>query len=262
MYNRSNGEIRLRERNLIAMSTRILHPAVDIERLAFNKLITILSATSVFAPYAGARDRYDLCQRAGILGQLGALDWTASAAQVAGLVIDRLNNYGSDSLPGRPGFTALGALADHLLDLPEVPPGDQAWLAGLVVQYELVTDQGYLNALAQKHGVVVQTAGAAAGGGGVAAQPVTMTSAARLDLAKALLLCPSMADRQNRDAIVHDLPAVIQLGISRSNTPLLDVRNIVDGCLNYEGGLGLLIEGVRLYEGDSRPMREVDRLVR
>jgi len=95
----------------------------------------------------------------------------------------------------------------------------------------------------------------------VVSPPVEMAPAARLALAKALLRCPSVANRQNRDAIVNELPEDIRLGIGRSDAPLVDVRNIVDGCLNYEGGLQLLIEGVRGYEGDSLPMREVDRLV-
>jgi len=137
------------------MATRIFDPGIDVQRLAFNKLITILSATSAFAPYAAAGERYLLCQQAGILGPLGALDWTAPAGQVAGAVVDRLNNYGSGSLAGRPGFTALGALADHLLGLSEIPPDDQAWLAGLVVGFGLVTDRSYVDALAAKYGVVV-----------------------------------------------------------------------------------------------------------
>ncbi len=253
------------------MANRILDPGVDVQRTAYNRLITILSATSAFAPYAAAGQRYNLCQQAGVLGPLGSLDWTAPATQVAGSIIDRLNNYGLGSLRGRPGFTALGALVDHLLTLEEVPPDDSKWLADLVAQYGLVTDQGYLAELRQQHGIAAQPAGAA--GGSVAghapaalpaqpAQAVALTSAARLKLAKALLQCPSVRNAQNRHAIVNDLPTDIQRGISRGETPLTDVRNIVEACLNYEGGLALLIESVRGYESDSLPMREVDRLLR
>jgi len=252
------------------MANRILDPGVDVQRTAYNRLITILSATSAFAPYAAAGQRYNLCQQAGVLGPLGSLDWTAPAAQVAGSIIDRLNNYGLGSLRGRPGFTALGALIDHLLTLEEVPPDDHTWLAGLVVQYGLVTDQGYLDELVQQHGVAAQPAGAAGGSAAghapatLPAQPAqaaALTSAARLELAKALLQCPAVRHVQNRDAIINDLPADIQAGISRGETPLTDVRNILEACLNYEGGLGLLIESVRAYESDSLSMRAVYRLL-
>ncbi len=91
--------------------------------------------------------------------------------------------------------------------------------------------------------------------------PEPLSPETRLELAKALLRCPSVENQQNRDAIVNDLTEKIRDRISRGDTPLLDVRNIVDACLNYEGGLELLIDAVRRYEADSLPMREVDRLL-
>jgi len=88
-----------------------------------------------------------------------------------------------------------------------------------------------------------------------------MTAAAKMTLAKSLLRCPTVLDRQNRDAIVNDLPEEIRLGVSRSDSALLDVQNIIGLALNYEGGLNAFIEGVRLFEGDSLPMAEVDRVL-
>ncbi len=88
-----------------------------------------------------------------------------------------------------------------------------------------------------------------------------MTAAAKMTLAKALLRCPTVLDRQNRDAIVNDLPEEIRVGVSRSDSALLDVQNIIGLALNYEGGLDAFIEGVRLFEGDSLPMAEVDRVL-
>lgn len=88
-----------------------------------------------------------------------------------------------------------------------------------------------------------------------------MTAAAKMKLAKALLRCPTVLDRENRDAIVSDLPEEIRLGVSRSDTALLDVQNIIGLALNYEGGLEAFIEGVRLFEGNSLPMAEVDRVL-
>jgi len=88
-----------------------------------------------------------------------------------------------------------------------------------------------------------------------------MTAAAKMTLAKSLLRCPTVLDRQNRDAIVNDLPEEIRLGVSRSDSALLDVQNIIGLALNYEGGLDAFIEGVRLFEGNSLPMAEVDRVL-
>lgn len=88
-----------------------------------------------------------------------------------------------------------------------------------------------------------------------------MTAAAKMTLAKTLLRCPTVLDRQNRDAIVSDLPEEIRLGVSRSDSALLDVQNIIGLALNYEGGLSAFIEGVRLFEGNSLPMAEVDRVL-
>jgi len=88
-----------------------------------------------------------------------------------------------------------------------------------------------------------------------------MTAAAKMKLAKTLLRCPTVLDRENRDAIVSDLPEAIRLGVSRSDSALLDVQQIIGLALNYEGGLEAFIEGVRLFEGDSLPMAEVDRVL-
>ncbi|OQA40156.1 MAG: hypothetical protein BWY52_02934 [Chloroflexi bacterium ADurb.Bin325] len=88
-----------------------------------------------------------------------------------------------------------------------------------------------------------------------------MTAAAKMALAKALLGCPTVLDRQNRDAVVNDLPDEIRLGVSRSDSALLDVQNIIGLALNYEGGLDAFIAGVRLFEGNSLSMAKVDRVL-
>jgi hypothetical protein len=92
-------------------------------------------------------------------------------------------------------------------------------------------------------------------------QAAPLTSGTQLALARALLRCPTVFDRQTRDAIVNDLPEMIRLGISRSDTALLDVRNIISLALNYQGGLAAFIDGVRAFEGDSLPIAEVDRVL-
>ena len=92
-------------------------------------------------------------------------------------------------------------------------------------------------------------------------QPAPLTNGAKLNLARALLRCPTVSDRQSRDAIVNDLPEDIRLGVSRSDSALLDVQNIITRCVNYTDGLQALIQGVRGFEGDSLPMAEVERVL-
>jgi len=82
-----------------------------------------------------------------------------------------------------------------------------------------------------------------------------------LTLAKALLRCPSVKNRQKWDAIVGDLPEPVLLAADRSDNPLVDVQNVIAASLNYEGGLDALIAAVRSYEGPSLPMRAVDQLL-
>lgn len=89
----------------------------------------------------------------------------------------------------------------------------------------------------------------------------TLDARQKRALAAALLACPSMADRGRRDAIVRELPADIQHSITRSDAGLLDVTNTLNAALNYPHGLDTLIDLVRIFEGDSLPMREMDRVL-
>ncbi len=83
-----------------------------------------------------------------------------------------------------------------------------------------------------------------------------------LTLAKALLRCPSVQNRQSRNVIVASLPEPVRFALSRSDQQLLDVQNIIEASLNYEGGLNALIAAVRSFEGDSLPMRAVDQVLK
>ncbi len=87
----------------------------------------------------------------------------------------------------------------------------------------------------------------------------TLNATQKRALAGALLACPSMANHAGRDAIIRELPVDIQHSITRSDAGLLDVTNTISASLNYPRGLAILIDLVRLCEGDSRPMRQVDK---
>lgn len=84
---------------------------------------------------------------------------------------------------------------------------------------------------------------------------------AKMQLAEALLACPTMANRQSRDGVVNDLPAPIKSNIRRSDTDRVDVVNILTTVVNYANGLEDLITIIRFYEGDSIGMQGVDQLL-
>ncbi|OQA43227.1 MAG: hypothetical protein BWY52_01946 [Chloroflexi bacterium ADurb.Bin325] len=88
-----------------------------------------------------------------------------------------------------------------------------------------------------------------------------MQAETKLDLAKALLACPSIEDAGARAAIIQALPQEIKNTAPRSNIPIVDVMNLIGAALNYPDGLTALIDLVRSLEGDSLPLREVDRVM-
>jgi hypothetical protein len=80
-------------------------------------------------------------------------------------------------------------------------------------------------------------------------------------LVDALLACPTIRDRHTRDTVVDNLSGDIRNNIQRSSADRVDVMNIVTTVLNYQDGLVELVEVVRTFEGDSLPMRDLDRLL-
>ena len=80
----------------------------------------------------------------------------------------------------------------------------------------------------------------------------------KAELVRALLACPTMSDRNTRDAVVNDLPDDIKNNIQRNPSDRIDVNNIVTRCLHYPNGVRELIEIVRDYEGASIGMQKVD----
>ena len=79
-------------------------------------------------------------------------------------------------------------------------------------------------------------------------------------LVKALIKCPCFDTSAKRDDIVNQLPDHIRDRTPRRDSLRDDVKNIVNTCLRYEGGLDYLIHRVRRDEGESLPMREVDKI--
>lgn len=72
---------------------------------------------------------------------------------------------------------------------------------------------------------------------------------------------PAFSDYNARNAIINMLHPDIQGAISRSPIPAIEMVNTVKTCANYTGGLNELLAAIRIVEGDSEPMRELEQAI-
>ncbi|MCP4344678.1 MAG: TIR domain-containing protein [Desulfobacterales bacterium] len=79
-------------------------------------------------------------------------------------------------------------------------------------------------------------------------------------LVDALLSCACMSDRDSRNTVVNKLRPDIKSSIRRNNADHIDVVNIVSRCLDFPGGISELVGIVRVFEGGSVGMQNVDRV--
>lgn len=77
-------------------------------------------------------------------------------------------------------------------------------------------------------------------------------------LVEALTECDCLQNLSDRNIIVKELNS-IHKRIPESSLLQEHIRNIIKTCLKYEGGLDSFVDRVRVREGDSFPMREVDK---
>lgn len=80
-------------------------------------------------------------------------------------------------------------------------------------------------------------------------------------LVNALLSVPTIADDASRSEILNMLPSQLLGAIPRNSRPRLQVLAMVRTCLNYENGISDLIHIIHLTEGDSVPMRKLDKMI-
>jgi hypothetical protein len=80
-------------------------------------------------------------------------------------------------------------------------------------------------------------------------------------LTDALLRVPAVADDDSRRVVLEMLPADLRHAIPFSRFPRIHVLGMVNTSWNYEDGLQSLVRAVRLVEGDSRPMAELDAVI-
>jgi hypothetical protein len=80
-------------------------------------------------------------------------------------------------------------------------------------------------------------------------------------LTDALLRIPAVADDDSRRVVLEMLPRDLRHAIPYSRFPRIHVLGMVNTSWNYEDGLQSLVRAVRLVEGDSLPMEELDALI-
>ena len=80
-------------------------------------------------------------------------------------------------------------------------------------------------------------------------------------LTDALLQVPAVADDDSRRMVLQMLPADLRLAIPYSRVPRIHVLGMVSTSWDYADGLASLVRAVRLVEGDSLPMDELDSVI-
>jgi len=113
------------------------------------ELIRVVSDLYILTD-GGARGRRIFLQESAGLGQfIKNMDLSGPIQTFVGDLVGRLERYGP--LPDRPAFHALGALLDAVLAQGDLPVADQAFAAGLIVRYSLVSDPVYVDRLRARY---------------------------------------------------------------------------------------------------------------
>ncbi len=80
-------------------------------------------------------------------------------------------------------------------------------------------------------------------------------------LTDALLKIPAVADDGSRQVVLEMLPADLRHAIPSSRFPRIHVLGMVNTAWNYQDGLQSLVRAVRLVEGDSLAMSDLDEVI-
>lgn len=88
-----------------------------------------------------------------------------------------------------------------------------------------------------------------------------LTAIDKRRLTQALLLCPSMKNFNTREAVLMQLRSRIYNSIPRNATAQIEVFNVVDTCLNYVGGMLELMEAVRVFDGETNAVQNLDNVI-
>ena len=125
---------------------------------------------------------------------------------------------------------------------------------GSAAQLPAGTTPGAAASPARRAGVKASARPGPAGPGGYSAEIVER-------LTDALLRVPAVADDDSRRMVLQMLPADFRLAIPYSRVPRIHVLGMVSTSWDYADGLGSLVRAVRLVEGDSLRMDELDSVI-
>ncbi len=81
------------------------------------------------------------------------------------------------------------------------------------------------------------------------------------ELMELLLACPSILNTENRCILLMELPHYIAAAIQENNSPKMHVLNIVNTCMNHEGGLELLLNRLRFFDGKTIPFQTLTAFI-
>ncbi|MBA3530521.1 MAG: hypothetical protein H0T73_01180 [Ardenticatenales bacterium] len=80
-------------------------------------------------------------------------------------------------------------------------------------------------------------------------------------LVEALLACPTMQERERRATLLAELPSRISGNINETGRAREHALGIVNGCLNYQGGIEELLGVLQFFEENSLPMQRLEALI-
>jgi hypothetical protein len=91
-----------------------------------------------------------------------------------------------------------------------------------------------------------------------------LSPAEQRDLIELFLACPILKTPGGRQAVNGQLPTDISNNISlaATNTPKMEVTNILQACLNVPGGLAALYDAVRFYDDNTFPFTDLTNFLR
>ncbi len=82
-----------------------------------------------------------------------------------------------------------------------------------------------------------------------------------LKLVEALLECPSLKDQHSLSALLNQLPKNMSNAIPHGSTNRDQVIKIVETCSKYPNGLTELVATIRVFEGETIPLQQVEELI-
>ncbi len=76
-----------------------------------------------------------------------------------------------------------------------------------------------------------------------------------------LLKCPIVKNKDNRDALLGEMPPDITAAIHSSDHAKVHVTNIVNACMDHASGFEHLMEALRFFDGNTKQFKELEEFI-